>query len=206
MPDYCLAVMSFEIKIEGTSDSLKDEIRKVENEVIKDLTLENLLKQPRIEAARVGYRRLGKDPSRYRLATEALLRRLIKGNGLYFINNAVDIGNILSVRTQRSVAVLDEDKIIGDILIRIGEEEPYEGIGRGNINIKNIPVYCDQIGPFGTPTSDTPRTRITEQTSNVLLFITSFNGKDGLEEDVAMAKELFTHFAEVSNFSLEIVE
>lgn len=204
--DYCLAVMSFEIKIEGTSDSLKDEIRKVENEVIKDLTLENLLKQPRIEAARVGYRRLGKDPSRYRLATEALLRRLIKGNGLYFINNAVDIGNILSVRTQRSVAVLDEDKIIGDILIRIGEEEPYEGIGRGNINIKNIPVYCDQIGPFGTPTSDTPRTRITEQTSNVLLFITSFNGKDGLEEDVAMAKELFTHFAEVSNFSLEIVE
>ena len=185
---------------------MKDEIRKVENEVIKDLTLENLLKQPRIEAARVGYRRLGKDPSRYRLATEALLRRLIKGNGLYFINNAVDIGNILSVRTQRSVAVLDEDKIIGDILIRIGEEEPYEGIGRGNINIKNIPVYCDQIGPFGTPTSDTPRTRITEQTSNVLLFITSFNGKDGLEEDVAMAKELFTHFAEVSNFSLEIVE
>ena len=104
------------------------------------------------------------------------------------------------------MAVLDEDKIIGDILIRIGEEEPYEGIGRGNINIKNIPVYCDQIGPFGTPTSDTPRTRITEQTSNVLLFITSFNGKDGLEEDVAMAKELFTHFAEVSNFSLEIVE
>ncbi len=206
VPDYCLAVMSFEIKIEGTSDSLKDEIRKVENEVIKDLTLENLLKQPRIEAARVGYRRLGKDPSRYRLATEALLRRLIKGNGLYFINNAVDIGNILSVRTQRSVAVLDEDKIIGDILIRIGEEEPYEGIGRGNINIKNIPVYCDQIGPFGTPTSDTPRTRITEQTSNVLLFITSFNGKDGLEEDVTMAKELFTHFAEVSNFSLEIVE
>ena len=72
VPDYCLAVMSFEIKIEGTSDSLKDEIRKVENEVIKDLTLENLLKQPRIEAARVGYRRLGKDPSRYRLATEAL--------------------------------------------------------------------------------------------------------------------------------------
>lgn len=206
VPDYCLAVMSFEIKIEGTSDSLKDEIRKVENEVIKDLTLENLLKQPRIEAARVGYRRLGKDPSRYRLATEALLRRLIKGNGLYFINNAVDIGNILSVRTQRSVAVLDEDKIIGDILIRIGGEEPYEGIGRGNINIKNIPVYCDQIGPFGTPTSDTPRTRITEQTSNVLLFITSFNGKDGLEEDVTMAKELFTHFAEVSNFSLEIVE
>ena len=82
---------------------------------------------------------------------------------LYYVNNAVDIGNILSAQTQRSVAVLDEDKIEGDILIRIGKDEPYEGIGRGNINIENIPVYCDEVGPFGTPTSDTPRTRITKR-------------------------------------------
>ena len=78
---------------------------------MEQLTVETLLKQPRIAAARAGYKALGKDPSRYRLSTEALLRRLIKGNGLYFVNNAVDIGNVLSARTQRSVAVLDEDKI-----------------------------------------------------------------------------------------------
>ena len=181
-------------------------MEQLEKEMMEQLTLETLLKQPRIAAARAGYKALGKDPSRYRLSTEALLRRLIKGNGLYFVNNAVDIGNVLSARTQRSVAVLDEDKIQGDILIRIGQDEPYEGIGRGNINIENIPVYCDEVGPFGTPTSDTPRTRITEETKTILLFITSFNGTDGLLQDVELAKDLFSRFGQMTNFSLEIVE
>ena len=132
--------------------------------------------------------------------------RLIKGSGLYFVNNAVDIGNVLSVKTQRSVAVLDLDKIQGDVLIRIGKDEAYEGIGRGQINIENIPVYCDEIGPFGTPTSDTPRTRITEETKKILLFITSFNGTDGLEEDAKLAQDLFTKYGEMMNLSMYLVE
>ncbi|MDE5977925.1 MAG: hypothetical protein K2G70_05625 [Turicibacter sp.] len=206
VPGYCLAVMSFDTEVIATQETLKREIEDLEKEIMEQLTLETLLKESRIAAARAGYKALGKDPSRYRLSTEALLRRLIKGNGLYFVNNAVDIGNVLSARTQRSVAVLDEGKIQGDILIRIGRDEPYEGIGRGRINIENIPVYCDDVGPFGTPTSDTPRTRITEKTKTILLFITSFNGVEGLLQDVELAKELFTKFGQMANFSLEIVE
>lgn len=206
VPGYCVAVMSFDMSVMPTQEPLKEEMNRLEQDIMQQLTLENLLKEPRIAAARAGYKALGKDPSRYRLSCEALLRRLIKGNGLYFVNNAVDIGNVLSARTQRSVAVLDEDKIQGDVLIRIGQDEPYEGIGRGAINIENIPVYCDELGPFGTPTSDTPRTRITETTKTILLFITSFNGTDGLLQDVELAKDLFTRFGEMKNFSLEIVE
>lgn len=206
VPGYCLAVMQFTMTVLPTDDELKSKMEVLEQEVMSELTLETLLKEPRIAAARAGYKALGKDPSRYRLSTEALLRRLIKGNGLYFVNNAVDIGNVLSVKTQRSVAVLDKDKIQGDVLIRIGEDEPYEGIGRGQINIENIPVYCDEVGPFGTPTSDTPRTRITDETKNILLFITSFNGTDGLAEDVELAKDLFSNYGQMMNFSLEIVE
>ena len=206
VPGYCVAVMSFDMSVMPTQEPLKEEMNRLEQDIIQQLTLETLLKEPRIAAARAGYKALGKDPSRYRLSCEALLRRLIKGNGLYFVNNAVDIGNVLSARTQRSVAVLDEDKIQGDVLIRIGQDEPYEGIGRGVINIENIPVYCDELGPFGTPTSDTPRTRITETTKTILLFITSFNGTDGLLQDVELAKDLFTRFGEMKNFSLEIVE
>ena len=206
VPGYCVAVMSFDMSVMPTQEPLKEEMNRLEQDIMQQLTLETLLKEPRIAAARAGYKALGKDPSRYRLSCEALLRRLIKGNGLYFVNNAVDIGNVLSARTQRSVAVLDEDKIQGDVLIRIGQDEPYEGIGRGAINIENIPVYCDELGPFGTPTSDTPRTRITEMTETILLFITSFNGTDGLLQDVELAKDLFTRFGEMKNFSLEIVE
>ena len=206
VPGYCVAVMSFYMSVMPTQEPLKEEMNRLEQDIMQQLTLETLLKEPRIAAARAGYKALGKDPSRYRLSCEALLRRLIKGNGLYFVNNAVDIGNVLSARTQRSVAVLDEDKIQGDVLILIGQDEPYEGIGRGAINIENIPVYCDELGPFGTPTSDTPRTCITETTKTILLFITSFNGTDGLLQDVELAKDLFTRFGEMKNFSLEIVE
>jgi len=203
---YCLAVMSFEMEVLPSNGAIKETMLVLEKDVKSRLTLEQLLKEPRIHAARSGYKALGKDPSRYRLSTESLLRRMIKGNGLYYVSNAVDIGNLISAKTQRSVAVLDENQIDGDILIRIGRAEPYEGIGRGQVNVENIPVYCDEVGPFGSPTSDTPRTQIREQTKQILLFITSFNGKEGLEEDVDYAKSLFSELAGVHNFSIEMIE
>ena len=206
IPTYCLAALSFEMEVVKTGDVLRQAMQELANEVMESLTLETLLKEPRIAAARDGYRALGKDPSRYRLATESLLRRLVKGNGLYEVNNAVDIGNILSVRSQRSVAVLDEDQIQGDIKIRIGRDEPFEGIGRGELNVTNIPVYCDEIGPFGSPTSDTLRTCIKESTRKVLLFIMSFDGLDSLETDVELAKSLFEKYGGVTDFSVEIVD
>jgi DNA/RNA-binding domain of Phe-tRNA-synthetase-like protein len=206
IPEYCCAALSFEMNVSDTTDALRKRMSELASDVMQRLTLETLLQEPRIAAARHGYRALGKDPSRYRLATESLLRRLIKGNGLYEVNNAVDIGNILSVHSQRSVAVLDEEKIQGDVLIRIGRDEPYEGIGRGQINISNIPVYCDEIGPFGSPTSDTLRTCIKTSTQKILLFIMSFDGLKGLEEDVELAKGLFCKYADVTDFLAEIVD
>ena len=206
VPTYCCAALSFEMNIAGSSSELKAEMAKLATHIAESLTLETLLKEPRIHAARTGYKALGKDPSRYRLATESLLRRLIKGNGLYHVSNAVDIGNVLSIKTQRSVAVLDEQQIQGDVLIRIGQDEPYEGIGRGTINVENIPVYCDAIGPFGSPTSDTIRTAIKSDTKQILLFIMSFDGTDGLLEDVGLAKKLFRDFASVDHFDWKMVE
>lgn len=206
IPTYRCAVLSFEMNVAESSPKLKAEMEKLAIEIAESLTLETLLKEPRIHAARSGYKALGKDPSRYRLATESLLRRLIKGNGLYHVSNAVDLGNVLSIKTQRSVAVLNEEKINGDVHIRIGENEPYEGIGRGAINVENIPVYCDEIGPFGSPTSDTMRTAIQLDTKRILLFIMSFDGTDGLLEDVELAKKLFQKFANVERFDSKIVE
>ena len=205
IPGYCLAALSFELEVTKTKDKLRQAMQELADEVMQTLTLEQLLKEPRIAAARSDYRALGKDPSRYRLATESLLRRLIKGNGLYEVNCAVDIGNMLSVRTQRSVAVLDEAQIQGDIKVRIGCDEPFEGIGRGQINIENIPVYCDDIGPFGSSTSDTPRTCIQLSTKKILVFIISFDGLDGLEADLMLAQSLFKEYGGVSDFVAKVI-
>jgi DNA/RNA-binding domain of Phe-tRNA-synthetase-like protein len=81
--------------------------------------------------------------------------------------------------------------------------EPYQGIGRGELNIENLPVFRDSNGAFGTPTSDSSRTLIDEKTKRVLMIVPSFDGDgDGLEETMAMLSELLSKY--VSNASPEI--
>ena len=120
-----------------------------------------------------------------------MLRRLVKGNNLYRINNLVDVGNILSIECNRSVAVLDYNKIVGVIIIRLGRaDDVYEGIGRGIINVENIPLYEDSISPFGSTTSDTIRTSVTSETTKLLVFVVCF-GDSNIEEHKQKAIELY---------------
>lgn len=205
LPDFQMGVLYFEAT-PSESDGLGSLITELEDTIEAAYELPDVLKIPNILAARNGYKALGKDPSRYRLAVESLFRRIVKGNKLYRINNLVDIGNVLSLKTMRSTAVLDLDRIEGDITIRIGRDEPYEGIGRGDINVENIPVYCDRVGPFGSTTSDTERTMIREDTKRICLFIISFNGHTNLKEDLELAMELYTNHSNAKGFQQAIVK
>lgn len=158
------------------STIIEEEIKKYESMIKEEYSLEEVLNIPLIKEARDSYKKLGKDPSRYRLAVESLYRRLVKGYGLYRINNVVDAGNILSIKLARSTAILDYQKIVGDISIRLGKEtDEYYGIGRGLINVSNIPVYTDNVGPFGSTTSDTERTMISQTTKKILVFVICFS-------------------------------
>lgn len=202
---FNMAVLEFSMNI-TKDDSLDELIHSLEEDVNEKYNIEDVIKIPRILDARNAYKAFGKDPSRYRLAVESLYRRLSKGNRLYRINNAVDLGNVLSIKTQKSIAVLDRDKIVGDIFIRIGRDtDEYYGIGRGKINIENIPLYEDEVGPFGSSTSDTERTMITNDTNKILLFIISYGGVSDLEEDIAYAKSLFTEYGHVERIESYIL-
>lgn len=143
---------------------------------------DEITKIPKLKLTRDGYKKMGKDPSHTRPACEALLRRVVKGNELYRLGDVIDLGNILSIETLRSVCVVDSDKLVGDIVIRLGKNsDNYEGINRGIINVTNIPVYTDEVGPFGCPTSDTLRTAVTETTKSILVMIICF---DDFEKDI----------------------
>lgn len=143
---------------------------------------DEITKIPKLKLTRDGYKKMGKDPSHTRPACEALLRRVVKGNALYRLGDVIDLGNILSIETLRSVCVVDSDKLVGDIVIRLGKSsDNYEGINRGIINVTNIPVYTDEIGPFGCPTSDTLRTAVTATTKSILVMIICF---DDFEKDI----------------------
>lgn len=207
LPNFDIIALSMDVSYQENDDKVLSLINQYEQKIKEEYSLEDVLNIPLIKEARDSYKKLGKDPSRYRLACESLLRRLVKGNNLYIINNLVDVGNILSIDCNRSVAVLDYDKIEGDILIRLGKaSDIYEGIGRGLINVENIPVYEDCVSPFGSTTSDTLRTSITKDTKKILLFIVCF-GDSNKERDLNKAVELYQKYCNALNIQkIEVIK
>jgi DNA/RNA-binding domain of Phe-tRNA-synthetase-like protein len=154
-----------------------------------------------VKATKDAYRVLEKDPNRYRPAAEALLRRLANGNGLYRLNNVVDVLNLISAKTGYSICGYDFDNVIGKITLGIGEpEEPYIGIGRGDINIERLPVFRDELSAFGTPTSDSVRTMVSSKTRLFLMIFIAFDDNDALDEAVEQAKDLLVQFADSEDF------
>lgn len=159
------------------------------------LTTETLKQMPGIAATRRVYRACGKDPSRYRPASEALIRRVLQGKQLYRRDTLVDLVNLASMRFGYSIGGFDGSKIEGDTLtLGIGRAgEPYEGIGRGMLNIEGLPVYRDARGGVGTPTSDNERTKMELRTTRLLVLV---NGYDGNEDRVRDNAEFILALAE----------
>ena len=200
LPDFNTLAFIMDVEIKESSDELKGMLKELELEVQKMCpTLEDVLKVPLIDEARNAYRTLGKDPSRYKVASESLLRRIVKNRGLYLINNAVDAGNALSIILKRNTAVLDYDKIVGDVVIRKGRtDDLFFGIGRGKLNVSNIPVYVDEVGPFGSSTSDSERTMITNKTKKLLVFVVCFSYTE-VDKAIEITKEIYEKYVNAKN-------
>jgi DNA/RNA-binding domain of Phe-tRNA-synthetase-like protein len=200
LPDFNTLAFIMDVEIKESSKELKGLLKELEIEVQKVCpTLEDVLKVPLIDEARNAYRTLGKDPSRYKVASESLLRRIVKDRGLYLINNAVDAGNALSIILKRNTAVLDYDKIVGDVIIRKGRtDDLFFGIGRGKLNVSNIPVYVDEVGPFGSSTSDSERTMITNKTKKLLVFVVCFSYTE-VDKAIEITKEIYEKYVNAKN-------
>jgi len=117
---------------------------------------------PGVQETRSLYRSVGLDPTKTRPSSEALLRRAVKGRGLYRIHPLVDLVNLVSLESLLSVGLYDEDRIDGDVVtVRLGEIGwSFEGIRRGRINVAGRLCVADGSGPFGSPTADSLRTSI----------------------------------------------
>jgi DNA/RNA-binding domain of Phe-tRNA-synthetase-like protein len=125
-----------------------------------------------LQAVRTMYRRLGIDPTRTRPSSEALLRRVKKGDGLPRINTLVDICNWCSLELQLPYGLYDLSTIEPPIELRLGAQgEQYDGIRKDAVHIGGRPTLADQRGAFGNPTSDSARTMVTEATSDVLCVV-----------------------------------
>lgn len=178
-------------------EGLWEEINAFTRELTSTTQPEDIKLQPAIAATREAYKRCGKDPSRYRPSAEALRRRLMRGIALYQIDTLVDLINLVSLRTGYSIGGFDADKIQGtDLKLGVGRtEEPFEGIGRGVLNIEGLPVYRDAVGGIGTPTSDNERTKMDLGTQHILAIVNGYSGQEGLQEAVEMIQELLKKYA-----------
>ena len=162
---------------------------------------------PGVEATRRVYRACGKDPSRYRPSSEALIRRVVQGKDLYQIDTLVDLINLASMKFGYSIGGFDADKFEGDTLtLGVGKkDEPYEGIGRGILNIEGMPVYRDSKGGVGTPTSDNERTKIELSTTHLFVIVNGYDGnRETVNANARYIKDLLERFAEGKD--IQIIE
>jgi DNA/RNA-binding domain of Phe-tRNA-synthetase-like protein len=180
-PLLALACVEAEVETGATPEALERELLGCEERILKLPEPKAVLESGAILATRAGYKALGKDPARYRGSAEALLRRVIAGKGLPRINNVVDVINLVSVESRLPIGLYDLAHVEGDIVFRAGRQgETYKGIGKYDLNLEALAVFCDALGPHGSPTSDSERTMVTEATKRVLGIVVSFGGASGL--------------------------
>ena len=206
-PNFVGACVEAKVKNSNFSQELWKDIDTLGEEFRNKLTVDTLKEISGIAGTRHIYRICGKDPSRYRPASEALIRRILQGKALYQINTLVDLINLASMKYGYSIGGFDADKIIGDTLkLGIGKEgEPYKGIGRGTINIQGLPVYRDDFGGVGTPTSDNERTKITINTTHLLVLINGYDGNEELvKQNAEYIQQLLKRFCESNGGSFFI--
>jgi DNA/RNA-binding domain of Phe-tRNA-synthetase-like protein len=135
---------------------------------------------PGVDEARRLYRAVGIEPTKTRPSSEALLRRVIKGKGLYRIHPLVDLLNLVSLSALVPIGLYDESKIVGRaVTIQLGAEGAgFDGIRKSRVNVAGRLCVADEMGPFGSPTSDSLRTAIEGQVSAVLALFFQHSGGD----------------------------
>ena len=205
-PATAIGSITAEVSVKESDEELKETLNKEAENLRQSKEVEEISKIPQIQAGRKAYKAFGKAPARYRLSSEALLRRSIKGQGMYFINNIVEINNLVSIQSFHPICAFDREKIDYPIIFRLGKkEEIYNGIGRGQLNIENLPVFADCRGALGSPTSDSERVKITPHTTLLHMNIIAFDGEETLSQHLNSLKKLLKTYAEAKSIDEQII-
>ena len=205
-PDVKIGLIRADVVNSETPDELWTEIEEASKRIRESYELSWINKRPAIVANRNLYKRMGKDPNRYRVSSEALCRRVVKGLELYRINALVDLINLVSMCSGYSIGGFDADKIVGDtVTLGVGRSgEKFEGIGRGLLNVEGLPLYRDAAGGIGSPTSDEERTKITLETTRLQMQINAFGEEMPLDDSIEWSVSLLEKYTSAKNVQIDI--
>ena len=184
------------VSIAGSSPALSQEFIKLQNEVAKIYHIDSLPILPQIMAVRNMYKKLDFDPSRYRPASESLVRRVLQHKGVYYVNSSVDASNYCSLKYLLPFGLYDLDKIEGNIKYSRADHGSYVNIGGHTVSTDGKPFLSDASGVFGNPTSDSRRTAVSLTTTKLLSVV--FAGAEAKTEDLVpvlqFASEILTRY------------
>ncbi|WP_289302405.1 B3/B4 domain-containing protein [Sporofaciens musculi] len=206
-PATRVGCFQYQVQVEKKNEEmwtyLKKDIFKRTKDAIFDYGINEI---PNIKESRQAYKAFGKDPSRYRVSSEALIRRIGQGKGLYEVNTVVDVNNLISIQSGFSAGSYDASKIGKELIFRVGREyETYKGIGKDEIKIDGLPVLADDEGAIGSSTSDSERAMITGDTTEVLTLIYSFSENQDLERAMEYGSAYLEKYAGAKNLQCWIV-
>jgi DNA/RNA-binding domain of Phe-tRNA-synthetase-like protein len=190
LPDVKLGIVEADgLRVAPADESLARLMDEVCDRARREFTVESLAEAEPTRAVRAMFRSWDMDPSKYRPSSEALLRRVVQGKGLYRASNVVDIGNVGSIETGWPFGCYDRARIRPPVAFRHGTAgESYDGIGKRTWHLEGRPVLADAEGPFGSPISDSTRSMITEAAREVLIVIYAPAGVPHASIEVAMAR------------------
>jgi DNA/RNA-binding domain of Phe-tRNA-synthetase-like protein len=198
-----LGVILCDVKCEPASAELTRDLDDLITRTSLAYKLDEVNKIELIAETRKAYKLVGNDPNRYRPSADSLIRRIVKQMGLYRISNVVDALNLISVQTGYSIGGYNFERILGNTELGLGiPGEEYSGIGRGNLNITNLPVLRDSLGPFGSPTSDSVRTSIAGSTHRILLVFFDFWSNPILDESLARMRYYLERYCEAGDITV----
>jgi DNA/RNA-binding domain of Phe-tRNA-synthetase-like protein len=205
-PRVALGCVTAEVRTGETPGGLGEAMDARVAEILKLPEPRAVLESAPIVATRAGYKVLGKDPARYRGSAEALLRRVISGKGLPRINAVVDVINLVSVESRLPIGLYDRAQVRGDVVFRAGlPGESYKGIGKYDLNLECLPLFVDDAGPHGSATSDSERTMVTGDTTQILAIVVAFGGVDGLERASQRLATLLMEYAAAHSVETKII-
>jgi DNA/RNA-binding domain of Phe-tRNA-synthetase-like protein len=160
------------VTVRESDERLWEQIKILSQRLASEFSLDRLSENERIAAVRSLQKSFGFDPTRYRPSSESLLRRVLKGQGLYQINTAVDVNNLCSLEFLLPMCSYDLRNVVGQVRVRIGKAgEEYPGIGRQVFQAENKVIIADDSGIMGSTVSDSERTKVSTETADILLAI-----------------------------------
>ena len=174
IPDFKIGFIQYQdISVGDSPQMVKGRLQLHQESLFFELEDKKVTDFPGIQEWRQVFKKIGKDPNRYRHSAEALYRRVQKQNYLKSIHSATDLNNFFSLQYQIPFGIYDVEKIKGDLIaIRIGAEgEEYLGLNGRENSLNRLLLSADETGPFGSPFVDSERTAVTEKTKQAVQIV-----------------------------------